>query len=323
MFTKRNFIKTVASAMTLAMVTPALAQDAFPSKPIRLIVPYSPGGGTDVTARIVADAMADHLSQPIVVENRPGASGTVGTILAKQSAADGYTLLFGIQASLALNPSLFKAADYNAKNDFVGISLLTESPYVITVPGDSDISDFASFKTAATEGMTMANGGSAALLAARLLARQADLNLTNIPYAGSGDAISDILAGRVNSMISSPVSVLPHIESGALRPILVTSEERYPALPETPTAQEVGFDGFAVSGWYSIVAPAGLSEDRLALLNEAFNAALADETTQNRLIDAGVLPSARALDAAATTAFIAGEIDRWSAEIADAGIEAK
>jgi tripartite-type tricarboxylate transporter receptor subunit TctC len=276
-----------------------------------------------VTARIVADAMVKHLPQPIVIENRSGASGTVGTLLAKQEAADGYTLLFGIQASLALNPSLFKAAKYDAKTDFVGISLLTESPYVITVPGDSSIMDYEDFKAAANERLTIANGGSAALLASRLLARQANLSFTNIPYSGSGAAISDILAGRVNAMISSPVSVLPHIASGALRPILVTSGERYPALPDTPTAQELGFDGFDVSGWYSIVAPAGLPKDRQKLLSEAFNAALSDEDTRTRLVQAGVTPSARALDGAGTSAFIETEIDRWSTEISEAGIEAK
>ncbi|GKY89846.1 Bug family tripartite tricarboxylate transporter substrate binding protein [Sinisalibacter aestuarii] len=323
MFNKRGFLKMVVGAMTLATATPALAQDSFPSKPVRLIVPYSPGGGTDVTARIVADGMSKYLSQPVVVENRPGASGTVGTLLAKEADADGYNILFGIQATLALNPSLFTSATYDSKEDFTGVALLSESPYVITVPGASDITDYESFADAANDNMTMANGGSAALLAARLLARQADLNFTNIPYPGSGDAISDILAGRVNAMISSPVSVLPHVESGALRPILVTSSESYPALADTPTADSLGFDGFNVVGWYSVVAPAGVPQDRIDILNAAFNETLADEAVRQKLIDVGVTPSSRGLDAAATSAFIASEVDLWSKEIADAGIEAK
>lgn len=323
MISKRNLLSALAGALVLAAAQPAFAQDSFPEKPIRLIVPYSPGGGTDTTARIVADNMSQHLGQPVVVENRPGASGTVGTLLAKEAKADGYNILFGIQATLALNPSLFKAATYDSKTDFTGIAILSESPYVITVPGDSEIDTYEDFAAAAKESMTMANGGSAALLAARLLARQGDLSFTNIPYPGSGDAISDILAGRVNAMISSPVSVLPHIDSGALKPILVTSPVRYAALPDVPTAEELGFDDFNVVGWYSVVAPAGVPQERLDILSEAFNKTLADPEIRAKLEGIGVTPSSRGLDSAETTAFIASEVDLWSKEIADAGIEAK
>ncbi len=323
MLTKRTLLSIAAGALALTVAAPVVAQDAFPEKPVRLIVPYSPGGGTDTTARIVADNMKEYLGQPVVVENRPGASGTVGTLLAKQAEADGYTILFGIQATLALNPSLFKSATYNSKEDFSGIAVISESPYVVTVPGDSEISDYEGFAAAATENLTMANGGSAALLAARLLARQADLSFTNIPYSGSGDAISDILAGRVNAMISSPVSVLPHVESGALKPILVTSTDRYAALPDTPTADELGFDGFNVVGWYSVVAPAGVPQERLDVLSDAFNKTIANPDVQAKLESIGVTPSRRGLDSAATTEFIASEVDLWGQEIKDAGIEPK
>ncbi len=323
MLTKRTLLSIAAGALALTVAAPVIARDAFPEKPVRLIVPYSPGGGTDTTARIVADNMKEYLGQPVVVENRPGASGTVGTLLAKQTEADGYTILFGIQATLALNPSLFKSATYNSKEDFSGIAVISESPYVVTVPGDSEISDYEGFAAAATENLTMANGGSAALLAARLLARQADLSFTNIPYSGSGDAISDILAGRVNAMISSPVSVLPHVESGALKPILVTSTDRYAALPDTPTADELGFDGFNVVGWYSVVAPAGVPQERLDVLSDAFNKTIANPDVQAKLESIGVTPSRRGLDSAATTEFIASEVDLWGQEIKDAGIEPK
>lgn len=323
MLTKRTLLSIAAGALALTVAAPVIAQDAFPEKPVRLIVPYSPGGGTDTTARIVADNMKEYLGQPVVVENRPGASGTVGTLLATQAEADGYTILFGIQATLALNPSLFKSATYNSKEDFSGIAVISESPYVVTVPGDSEISDYEGFAAAATENLTMANGGSAALLAARLLARQADLSFTNIPYSGSGDAISDILAGRVNAMISSPVSVLPHVESGALKPILVTSTDRYAALPDTPTADELGFDGFNVVGWYSVVAPAGVPQERLDVLSDAFNKTIANPDVQAKLESIGVTPSRRGLNSAATTEFIASEVDLWGQEIKDAGIEPK
>ncbi|EKF40042.1 Bug family tripartite tricarboxylate transporter substrate binding protein [Nitratireductor indicus] len=323
MLTKRAFLTVAASAMALAMTSAGHAAEDYPKEPIKLIVPYSPGGGTDVTARIVAEGMAKNLAQPIIVENRPGASGTVGTLLAKSAKADGYTLLFGIQATLALNPSLFKSATYAPKDDFAGVALISESPYVITVPGKAGIADYKQFAEAATERMTMANGGSAALLAARLLARDAGLKFSNIPYSGTGAAISDILAGRVNALISSPVSVLPHIESGALKPILVTSTTRYHALPDTPTAEELGFKGFNVVGWYSIVAPKGVPQDRLDMLNEAFRKTIADEAIAKRLMDVGVTPAPGKLTAAETSEYIAREYDLWTKEIADAGIEAQ
>ncbi|WP_289044209.1 tripartite tricarboxylate transporter substrate binding protein [uncultured Aliiroseovarius sp.] len=323
MITKRTLLSAVVGALALSVAVPAVAEEAFPEKPIRLIVPYSPGGGTDTTARIVADSMSKYVGQPVVVENRPGASGTVGTLLATQAETDGYTILFGIQATLALNPSLFESATYDAKEDFTGIALISESPYVITVPGNSEIDGYQSFAARATENMTMANGGSAALLAARLLARHGNLQFTNIPYSGSGDAISDILAGRVNAMISSPVSVLPHIESGALKPILVTGTERYAALSDTPTADELGYDGFNVVGWYSVVAPVGVPQDRLDILSEAFNNTVTDPNVQEKLLGIGVTPSTRGLDSAGTTAFIASEVDLWSKEIEDAGITPK
>ncbi|GGF07825.1 tripartite tricarboxylate transporter substrate binding protein [Stappia taiwanensis] len=321
MHTKRVFLAGVVSAFALAAFPAAQAAEDFPTKPIRLIVPYSPGGGTDVTARIVAEAVAADIGQPVVVENRPGASGTVGTLLAKREKADGYTLLFGIQATMALNPSLFKAASYAPKEDFDGVALISESPYVITVPGKSEINTYEDFAAAASERMTMANGGSAALLAARLLARDADLKVSNIPYSGSGAAISDILAGRVNALISSPVSVLPHVASGALKPILVTSAERYPALPDAPTAQELGFKDFKVVGWYSIVAPAGVPQTRLDRLNAAFNKAVADPATRTHLSEIGVTPSSLNLDAKAVSDYIGREYDLWTAEIAEAGLE--
>lgn len=320
MLSKKTILSAVLSALALTLSSGSWAED-FPDKPIRLIVPYSPGGGTDVTARIVAEGIAKYIPQPLLVENRPGASGTVGTMLASREKADGYTLLFGIQATMALNPSLFKAARYQPKEDFDGIALISESPYVITVPGDAGIDNYEQFAAAAGERMTMANGGSAALLASRLLAKQGQLNFSNIPYPGSGAAISDILAGRVNALISSPVSVLPHIEVDTLKPILVTSQERFPALPDTPTAEEVGFDGFKVVGWYGIVAPHGVPQDRLDLLNAAFNKTVNDPDVKMQLEVVGVIPSTAQLSARETSDYIAREYDRWTAEIKEAGLE--
>jgi len=300
----------------------AVAQ-AFPSQPIRLIVPYNPGGGTDVTARILAEALTGILPQPLVIENRPGASGIVGTLLASQAEPDGHTLLFSIQATIALNPSLFHAATYDPAADFDGVALLTDAPYVITVPGTSEITDFRGLIAAASNGgrFTMANGASAAYLGAELLARETGAQFQHIPYSGTGDAISDILAGRVDALISSPVAVLPHLESGALRAIVSTGANRFPMLPDVTTVQENGIDGFNVSGWYAIAAPAGVPQGRLDVLNAAFNEAIGRADVQERLLQAGVAASLLRLDAAEVSDFFDREITLWSAEIDAAELE--
>ncbi|GAA5071501.1 tripartite tricarboxylate transporter substrate binding protein [Roseibacterium beibuensis] len=319
--------RTITTAAICAFGLTAGAQGAlaqtFPSEPIRMIVPYNPGGGTDVTARILAEALADVLPQPVVIENRPGASGIVGTVLATTAEPDGHTLLFAIQATVALNPSLFHAATYDAATDLDAVALLTEAPYVITVPGDSAIADLDDLVAAASGEVrfTMANGASAAYLGAALLAAETGATFEHIPYSGTGDAISDALSGRVDALISSPVAVLPHIESGALRAIVNTGANRFPMLPDVPTVQESGIDGFNVAGWYAVAAPAGVPEDRLEILNAAFNEVIAREDVVEQLLQAGVVASPMGLEAAEVSAFFQREIDLWSAEIEAAGIE--
>jgi tripartite-type tricarboxylate transporter receptor subunit TctC len=319
---RKMILAIMVGLLVFAGASVGVASEVYPSEPIRLIVPYSPGGGTDTSARIVADGMSKYIDEPVIVENRPGASGTVGTLLAAGEKPDGYTILFGIQATMAMNPSLFKAAKYSP-DDFDGVALISESPYLITVPGDSPVNNYEDFAKAAQEGMTMANGGSSALLAARLLAKKADLAFTNVPYPGTGAAISDILSGRVDACISSPVSPLSHIKTGALKPILVTGLERFPLLPETPTAAELGFENFKVVGWYGVVAPKGVPRERLDILNEAFNKTVADPVISKKLSDVGVVPFKGGWNVDQVTGFIKQEYDFWSAEIKDAGLKAK
>lgn len=308
--------------VVLASASTGFAASDYPSQPIRLIVPFSPGGGTDVCARIVAEGMSKYLDQPVIIENRPGASGTVGTLLARGEKADGYTLLFGIQATLAMNPMLYKSAKYSPK-EFDAVALLTESPYLIYVSGKSEIMNREDFLEASKKRVTLANGASAAYLAARLLEKRMGVQFAHIPYSGTGPAISDILAGRVDACISSPVAPLPHIKSGAMRPILVTGMERIPDLPDTPTANEMGFEGFKVVGWYGVVAPKGVPRDRLEMLNDVFNKTIADEKTKERLLAVGLIPNSDAFKVDDVKKFIDGEYELWAAEIKDAGLEAK
>ena len=320
---KRTITTAALCAFGLMAGAPVALAESFPSEPIRLIVPYNPGGGTDVTARILADALDDVLPQPVVIENRPGASGIVGTVLATEAEPDGHTLLFAIQATVALNPSLYHEATYDAATELDAVALLTEAPYVITVPGDSPIADFDDLIAAASgeARFTMAHGASAAYLGAELLAGETGAKFEHIPYSGTGDAMSDALSGRVDALISSPVAVLPHIESGALRAIVNTGANRFPMLPDVPTVQESGIDEFNVAGWYAIAAPAGVPEDRLEMLNAAFNEVIAREAVVEQLLEAGVAASPMGMDVGEVAAFFQREIDLWSAEIEAAGIE--
>ncbi|MBH1965826.1 MAG: tripartite tricarboxylate transporter substrate binding protein, partial [Comamonadaceae bacterium] len=194
----------------------ALAQDNYPSRPLRLIVPFAPGGGTDVVARVIAQEMASALGTSVIVDNKAGANGIVGTLQGLRSPPDGYTLIFTIEATLAMNPSLYKAATYKPA-DFDAVSLVSRQPYVIAVHPSLETQTLKSLIEYLKKNpgkLNYATGAAAAFLAGELFKTTVGVDIPNVPYKGSGEAITDVLSGRVPVMVSSPVSVLPHIKSG-------------------------------------------------------------------------------------------------------------
>ncbi|KAA0969770.1 tripartite tricarboxylate transporter substrate binding protein [Aureimonas fodinaquatilis] len=301
----------------------AVAQD-FPSQPVKFVVPFNAGGGTDVTGRIVADEMTKILGKPVLVENRPGAQGIPGTRYIVDAAPDGYTIGFVLQATMALNPGLYLATNYDPIKDLAPVSQISESPYVIVVHpslGVENLDGLIALAKADPGKVNYASGAAASHLASLLFQQAVDIEMQHIPYSGSGQAITDLLSGRVGVMLSSPVSVLPHIEAGTLVPIAVTGIERSASLPDVPTVAESGYDGFEVSGWYGISAPAGTPDAVVAKLNEAVVQALANPAIRESLQAAGVDPKSSTPEEFA--AFIAAENERWTKLIQDNGIKAE
>lgn len=298
-----------------------LAQD-FPSKPIMFVVPFNAGGGTDVTARIVADEMTKILGQPVLVENRPGAQGIPGTRYVVDAAPDGYTIGFVLQATLALNPSLYVATNYDPLVDLAAISQISESPYVIVVHpslGVDTMEELIALAQSEPGKVNYASGAAASQLASLLFQTEVGVEMQHIPYSGSGQAITDLLSGRVGVMLSSPVSVLPHIEAGALVPIAVTGAERSASLPDVPTVAERGYEGFEVVGWYGISVPASTPDDVVAKLNDAVVEALASPSVLEKLQAAGVDPKSSSPEEFAT--LVAAEHKRWTDLIKQSGIQ--
>ncbi|MET3792796.1 Bug family tripartite tricarboxylate transporter substrate binding protein [Aquamicrobium terrae] len=316
---KKIFAGAVLGLALLGGVT--VAQD-YPTQPINFVVPFNAGGGTDVTARIVAEEMAKILGQPVLVENRPGAQGIPGTRYGADAKPDGHTILFVLQATMALNPSLYQATNYDPLKDFAPVSQISESPYVIVVHPSLGVKDLQGLIALAKEKpgqVNYASGAAASHLASLLFQKAVGVEMNHIPYSGSGQALTDLLSGRVGVMLSSPVSVLPHIQAGALIPIGITSTERSPSLPDVPTVAESGYSGFKVSGWYGISAPAGTPDAIVEKLNAAVVQAIGTETVRDGLIKAGVEPKSSSPDE--FSKLIATEYEQWTVLIEEAGIK--
>lgn len=274
---------------------PALAQDSFPSRPIRWIVPAPPGGGTDAVSRILAPKLVDLWKQQIVVDNRGGVQGSLATALTAKAAPDGYTILFGFSGPLAVNPHIYREVGYDVVKDFAGLSRLTQQPMIMTahpsLPVNS-LKELAAYAKQNPGKVSFASSASLQHLAGELFKLSAGVNLTHIPYKGAGPAVLDLLGGNVNTMISNPTSVVPHIKTGRLRPLGIIGATRIDALRDVPTAAEAGFPEFAnVIEWYGMVAPAATPRAIVNALNAGLVRALQMPDVQERIRALGMTPS--------------------------------
>ena len=260
-----------AAGLTL----PAAAAERYPDKPLRLIVPFPPGGGTDAAGRQIADRLTRELSVDIVVENRAGAGGNIGAQSVAKSAPDGYTLLVGTVGTQIVNRILFPSVDFDPTRDFVPVGWFSSVPNVLVVPADSPFRQASELIEAArtrSGGLTYGSGGTGSTthLAVELLKEMAGLTLTHVPYKGSAPAVVDLIGGRVDFMIDNLSSAEPHIRSGRLRVLAVTTTERLSAYPEVPVIKELkGLSDYEAVGWTGVFAPRGIPEARLATLSKA------------------------------------------------------
>ena len=246
---------------------------SFPSKPIRLIVPFPTGGGTDLVSRVVGQKMTESLGQSVVIDNRAGAQGNIGTATAAKAAPDGYTLVLGEAGTLGINPHLYPNVGYDPVKDFAPISLFTRQAYLLVAnPAFPPTSIAALVAYARTPGNKVSYGtsGAPAQIAGEMLKIRTGADMTHVPYKGGGPALTDVLGGHINMTVTTPAPVLQHIREGKLRVIAVTTRARVEFLANVPTVIESGIADFDISGWYGFLAPAGTPREVVARLNAEF-----------------------------------------------------
>jgi tripartite-type tricarboxylate transporter receptor subunit TctC len=309
----------------LAGATIGVAAQEYPTKAVRFIMPYPVGGSIDIAGRMVAQRLADNLGQAVVVDNRTGAGGTVGTETAARAAPDGYTLLMGGIGTLALSPGLQKNLPYDANRDFAPVTLLVTIPYVVVVHPSvraNGIRELIALAKAKPGEINYGSGGngSAPHLAAELFKTMADVRITHVPYKGSTPAITDTISGQVQLTFTGIPSVMAHLKSGRLRPIGVTSVKRTAALPEVPTIAESGVPGYEVNPWFGVLLPARTPQVLVLHLNSEILKVLQLPALRERF-------AAEGFEAAGNTpaqfaAYIKTEQVKWAKVIKDAGIRA-
>jgi tripartite-type tricarboxylate transporter receptor subunit TctC len=309
----RRAILLAAGLLSGLVWSPAFAAD-FPSKPIRLIVPYVPGGPADFIARTVAAPLAERLGQPVVTENRPGASGAIGDNLVAKASADGYTLLLS-NISDTIAPALGIKLPYNFQRDLQPISLLGITPFVL-VAGPSlhvnSVQELIQFGKAHPDAMNFGSAGTntTSQLAGEMFSAAAGIHATPIPYKGQGDATIDLISGRLAFMFANPVNALPQIKSGALRALAVSGKTRFKSLPDVPTVAEAGVPGFDVNVWFALMTTSGTPAAVVARLNKEVSSILQQPDVQKKMAALGVQATSDSPEAFA--ALIASETARWT-----------
>ena len=316
-------VRIVVALCCALLALPAGAQP-YPSKVIRFVSAFAPGGTTDILARLLADKLREQVGQPVIVENRPGAGGNIGSDSVAKAAPDGYTLLMGASGPLAVNVSLFTNMSFDPRRDFAPIIQITAAPLVLVVPTASPINSVADLLAEARKPNARVNYGSAGPrspqhVTAELFKYMAKVDMTHVPYKSAGLSINDLLGGQLTASFEAMIPVLPHIQGGKLRALAVTGAERSPLLPNLPTVAEAGVGGFESTAWYGVVAPAGTPPDIVKRLNAEFSKILTQPDVKRRITELGGLPAP--LDAESFGKLIHAEIDKWAAVVKAAGIK--
>lgn len=302
-----------ASAGAALVAAPVLAQD-YPTRPIRLVVPFPPGGANDIVARVVAPKLSDTLGQPVVIENRGGAAGTIGADHVAKSASDGHTLLM-TPAPFVITQSLYKKLPYDGQRDFVPVALLTSAPFVLAVGAQSPARSMAELLTLARSKpgavkFSSPGSGSPAHLAGELLKTRTGIDMLHVPYKGGGPAVTDMIAGHVSFTLATPAEIMPHVKEGKARALAVTTADRTSLAQGVPTMREAGVPDYEITVWYGITAPRGTPAAVIAKLEKAFAEVIANPEVRDRMISMGLEPTP--MGAAQFGEFLKREHAKWA-----------
>jgi tripartite-type tricarboxylate transporter receptor subunit TctC len=317
-----RILQCAALLAVLALTATGAAAQTYPTKPIRLVVPFPAGGTTDILAREVGQRLSTSLGQPVVIDNRPGAAGNIGSELVAKSAPDGYTLLMATVGTHAINPSLYAKLPYDHVADFAPVILVASVPNVLEVTPSLPVNSVADLIKLAKEkpgqiNFASSGSGTSIHLSGELFKTMAGVDMTHVPYKGSAPALADLIGGQVQVMFDNLPSSLPQIKAGKLRAIAVTSAQRAPALPNVPTIAESGLPGFEASSWFGVVAPAGTPPAIVARLNADLNLWLQTPDAREKLLAQGAAAAGGSPEQFAT--HIRAETEKWAKVVKASG----
>lgn len=318
-----TFTAALCLSTTAGMHTSAYAQEIWPSKPIRLIVPFTPGGVTDTSGRLIAENLGKRLGQQVVVDNKPGASGNIGTALAKSAPADGYTLVLGFDGTMVINPHVFSKLPFDTVKDFAPIGKIGDATLILVanpdvpVKGLADVIALSKTKAGGLSFGTSGTGGTPHI-AGELFKIRTGADLTHVPYKGGGQAMTDVLGGTIPLVYTAVAGAHGHIKSGKLKAIAVSSAQRTSALPEVPTFAESGVSDFVVNSWVGLLAPIGTPAAVITRLNTELNAVLNDTAVREKLRVLGIEPKPGSAEQFRDE--IRRDLDRYGPVVKAAGI---
>jgi tripartite-type tricarboxylate transporter receptor subunit TctC len=311
-------------AFFVAVLVNAVAHaQAYPSKPVRLVVPFAPGGTTDVLARLVAQKLTESLGQQFIIENKPGAGGNIGTELAVKSPADGYTLVMSFDGTMAINPNTYAKMPFDPQKDLAAVANVAQVPLLIVVHPGVAAKNIAEFVSLAKSNpgrinYSSAGHGSTGHLTGELFRSRAGIEIVHVSYKGGGQAVQDLLGGQIQMLVTALPTVEGHLKGGKLRALAFTSSKRVPGAPEVPTLAESGYPGMEVLSWYGILAPAGTPQEIVRKLNAEINRVLQAPDVRERLTVLGTEPTGGTAGEFAQV--IRADTARWAKVVQDAGI---
>jgi len=313
------------AALALAISVPAALADTWPSRPITMVVPSAPGGSTDISARLVGDGLAKALGQPLVIDNKPGGAGNLGTEAAARAKPDGYTLLMQYSGFHVGNPALFPLIKWNPTKDFVPVALVMRAPHVIAVGPSvkaASLKELIESAKKSDKGLFYASSGNGSIqhIAGELFGQMTKVRMTQVPYRGAGPAVNDLLGGQVDMFVTTPPSVIGHVAAGKLKALAYTSKQRHPSLPNVPTSAEAGLPGYEVESWFAVFAPAGTPAPIVARLSSEIKTIVESEAYRKKMDEQGAF--AAYMDSQTLAKFVDKELAAWANVIKTAGIKA-